>query len=85
MVLWYDEHGCRRGDLTPEGYEQAIKDAVAVLLFLAAEGGSTVSEVAAGVTGLDQRRAGILLDLLVDAGGATENEGTYTGVLVEDT
>lgn len=33
----------------------------------------------------DQRRATIMLDRLVAGGGATENEGTYTGVLVEDT
>jgi len=33
---------------------------------------------------MTQRRAKIMLDRLVEAGGATENAGTYTGVLVED-
>jgi len=33
---------------------------------------------------MDKRRAEIMLDRLVTAGGATESDGTYTGVLVED-
>lgn len=32
---------------------------------------------------MNQRRASIMLDRLVEAGGATVNAGTYTGVLVE--
>lgn len=70
--LWFDEQNTRRGDLSGDGFQQAIDNAVA-------------SAVAAGVTGMTQRRAKIMLDRLVEAGGATENAGTYTGVLVEDT
>lgn len=85
MTLWFDEHGCRRGDLDAAGFQQAIDNAVAILLFLASEGPSSAADVAAGVSGMNLRRAQIMLDRLVEAGGATESEGTYTGVLVEDT
>lgn len=83
MTMWYDEANNRRGVLSEEGFQQAIDNAVAVLLFLAAEGASTVSAVAAGVPGMTERRAKIMLDRLVEAGGATESGGSYTGVLVE--
>jgi len=84
MTLWYDENKTRRGDFTEADFQAAINNAVGILLFLAAEGPSTATEVAAGVTGMDKRRAEIMLDRLVTAGGATESDGTYTGVLVED-
>lgn len=81
--LWFDEQNTRRGDLSADGFQQAIDNAVAILLFLAASGPSNVAAVAAGVTGMNQRRAKIMLDRLVEAGGATVNSGTYTGVLAE--
>jgi len=84
-TLWFDENNTRRGDLDAAGFQQAIDNAVSILLYLAANGGRTVSQVASGVPGMTQRRAKIMLDRLVAAGGATVNEGTYTGVLVEDT
>lgn len=85
MTLWYDEGGSRRGLMAAEDFQTAIDNAVAILLFLASDGPSTAAEVAAGVSGMTERRAGILLDRLVTAGGATEDTGTYTGVLVEAT
>ncbi len=84
MTLWFDEQGTRRGVLSEDAFQEAIDNAGAVLLFLAATGASTVSEVAAGVSGVaDTRRAEILLDRLVIAGLATEAGGDYTSVLVE--
>ena len=84
MTMWFDESGSRRGVLSEDGFQDAIDNAVAVLLFLASDGPSTAAEVAAGVSGMNLRRASIMLDRLVAGGGATESEGTYTGVLVED-
>lgn len=83
MAMWYDESNNRRGVLSEDAFQQAIENAVAVLLFLASDGPSTVEDVASGVTGMDERRAAIMLDRLVDAGGATKSDGSYTGVLVE--
>lgn len=82
--LWFDEGGNRRGVLDETSFQEALGNAVSILLFLASDGPATVSQVVAGVTGLTTRRATILLDRLVDAGGATVDDGTYTGVLVED-
>lgn len=82
MTLWYDGAN-RRGVLSEEAFQEALDASVGILLFLASDGASTVSEVAAGVTGMTERRAQILLDRLVAAGGATVDSGTYTGVLAE--
>lgn len=84
MVMWYDDDGCRRGELSYEGYAQSITDVVSIILFLASDGPSTATAVASGVSGMTAHRAKLLLDLIVEAGGATVNSGTYTGVLVED-
>lgn len=83
MTLWFDEQGTRRGVLSEDNFQTAINNAVAIMLFLAAGGPSTASEVAAGVTGMTVRRATIMLGRLVEAGAATVDTGTYTGVLVE--
>ena len=86
MTLWFDENKTRRGVLSADDFQNAINKSVAILLFLAASGPSNVAAVAAGVTGMsDTRRAKLALDSLVTAGGATEDSGTYTGVLVEST
>ncbi|MGB3389457.1 MAG: hypothetical protein WBA88_15900 [Pseudaminobacter sp.] len=84
MTLWYDENNTRRGVLSAADFQAAMNTAGSITLFLAAEGGSTATQVASGVAGLTERRAKLALDSLVTAGLATEDSGTYTGVLVED-
>jgi hypothetical protein len=84
MSVWFDENGHRRGDISKEAFDASVGDVVNILLTLAAEGPSSAEEVAAKVTGLNTRKAALLLDAIVEAGGATENAGDYTGVLVED-
>jgi hypothetical protein len=84
MTIWYDENNTRRGVLSADDYQEAVGNAVATLLFLASDGPATAAQVAAGVTGMTERRAELLLARLVTAGGATEDGGTFTGVLVED-
>lgn len=83
MPIWFDENNTRRGVLSADDFQEAISNAGAITLFLAANPASTAAEVAAGVAGMTQRRAGLLLDRLVTAGLATESEGDYSSVLVE--
>lgn len=84
MGLWFDEQGTRRGVLSEDDFQEAIDNAGAVVLFLAANPASSVAAVASGVAGMNERRAAILLDRLVVAGLATEAGGDYSSVLVED-
>jgi len=82
MSLWFDEQGTRRGVLSEDAFQEAIDNAGAVVLFLAANPASSATDVAAGVSGMNERRAAIMLDRLVSAGLATETSGDYSSVLI---